>query len=115
MVGIRVTYTGLVSFATGLVSVLTGLVFTLIVTRELSQEEFGTWGLIGSLTTYVFIIEPIVSYWTIREIARGNESGRTSLISNTMFSFGAIPMYLLIIIFFGIQGGVNQEILFFAL
>ena len=114
MTGIRVTYSGLVSFGTGIVSVLTGLIFTLIVTRELSQEEFGTWGLIGSLTTYVFIIEPIVSYWTIREIARGNESGRTSLISNTMFSFGAIPIYIVIVVFFGTQGGVNQEILFFA-
>lgn len=114
MTEIRVTYSGLVSFAIGIASVLTGLIFTLIVTRELSQEEFGTWGLIGSLTTYVFIIEPIVSYWTIREIARGNESGRTALISNTMFSFGAVPIYFVIIIFFGTQGGVNQEILFFA-
>lgn len=114
MTEIRVTYSGLVSFATGLISVFTGLIFTIIVTRELTPEEFGTWGLIGSITTYVFIIEPIISYWTIREISRGNESGRTSLISNSMFSLGAIPIYLIIVVFFGSQGGVDPEILFFA-
>ena len=114
MTEIRVTYSGLISFATGLVSVFTGLIFTIIVTRQLTPEEFGTWGLVGSITTYVFIIEPIVSYWTIREISRGNESGRTSLLSNSVFSLGAIPIYLIIVLFFGSQGGVNPDILFFA-
>jgi len=49
MSGIRVTYSGLVSFGINLISVVTGLVFTLIVTRKLSVEEFGTWGLINGI------------------------------------------------------------------
>lgn len=111
---IRVTYTGLISFATGIVSIFTGLLFTIIITRELSPQEFGTWGLIGNLTTYVFVLEPIVSYWTIRTISRGNFVGRTSILSNTMFSIGAIPIYLIIVLLFGTQANVNQEILFIA-
>jgi len=43
MSNIRVTYSGLISLGTKFSSIITGLVFTLIVTRSLSPEEFGTW------------------------------------------------------------------------
>ena len=77
---IRVTYSGFISLGTKFSSIITGLVFTLIVTRTLSPEEFGTWALIGSLIIYAIIINPIISYWTTRETARGIESGKTSII-----------------------------------
>ena len=85
MSGIRVTYSGLISFSIGLVGVLTGLIFTLIITRELSQEEFGTWSLIGGLTGYVLILEPIISYWTTREIARNKKSGKKNFRSPSKY------------------------------
>ena len=56
MSGIRVTYSGLISFVVGLASVFTGIIFVLIVTRQLTPEEFGTWNLIGGLIIYVIII-----------------------------------------------------------
>ena len=87
---IRVTYSGLISFIIGLASLGTGLIFTLIVTRRLTPEEFGTWGLIGALTTYVIVIEPIISTWAIRETARGEKSGKTALLSSGMFSIVGI-------------------------
>ena len=40
---IRVTYSGLISFIAGLITLGTGLVFTIIVTRSLSQQDYGTW------------------------------------------------------------------------
>ncbi|SVD37267.1 uncharacterized protein METZ01_LOCUS390121, partial [marine metagenome] len=52
---IRVTYSGLISFATNLVTVVTGLIFVIIVTRTLTIEEFGTWGLISGLFAYAVI------------------------------------------------------------
>ena len=61
MSNIRVTYSGLISLAVGFSSLLTGTIFTLIVTRSLTPEEFGTWGLIGGLLSYVLIVEPIIS------------------------------------------------------
>ena len=67
---IRVTYSGLISLVMGLGTVVTGMIFILIVTRSLTPEELGTWGLIGGLVTYVIVLEPIISYWTTREIAR---------------------------------------------
>jgi len=77
---IRVTYSGLIAFAVSMTSVLTGITFTLIVTRKLSVEEFGIWSIVGSMTTYFMIVEPIVSFWSTRQIARGEEVGKTSLI-----------------------------------
>ena len=82
---IRVTYSGLIALTVGLVSVITGIVFTLIVTRQLTADEFGTWALIGGLLSYVIITETTISYWTTREIARGNESGRTALFASGVF------------------------------
>lgn len=111
---IRVTYSGLISFFIRLLSVFTGMIFTLIVTRELTQEEFGTWGLIGGLIIYVTIIEPVISYWTTREIARGTESGRTALFSSSVFSVVGIGGYLIIAFVVGNQTDVEQHVLVLA-
>ena len=76
---------GLIGLAIGLSTVITGLIFILIVTRSLTQEELGTWGLIGGLITYVVILEPMISYWSTREIARDINSGKTEVISSGVF------------------------------
>tara|TARA_B100000949_G_scaffold215060_1_gene211028 strand:- start:189 stop:377 length:189 start_codon:yes stop_codon:yes gene_type:complete len=60
--GIRVTYTGLISLIGGIISIFTGVIFTLIITRTVTAEEYGTWGLIIGLITYVMLIGPVVSY-----------------------------------------------------
>ncbi len=114
MSNIRVTYSGLISFAISLSSIFTGLIFTIIVTRQLPQEEFGTWALIGGLISYVLIIEPIISYWTTREIARGVESGTTSLVSSGVFSIFGLIGYLIIVFFVGQKAGINLDFLYFA-
>ncbi len=114
MSGIRVTYSGLISFIIGIVSVFTGLVFTLIVTRQLSQEEFGTWALIGGLTTYALILRPLISFWSVREIARGEKSGKTAILSTNLIAIIGIMIYLVIAFFFGEQTDVDQTILLFA-
>ncbi len=114
MSGIRVTYSGMISFVVGLASVFTGLIFTLIITRQLSQEEFGTWSLIGSLIAYVLVIHPIVSYWSTREIARGIESGKTSFISCGGFSIAALLIFFGIAYFFGVVTDIDLNILLLA-
>ena len=112
MSNIRVTYSGLIGFVVGIVSVLTGIMFTIIVTRRLSPEEFGIWAIIGSMLAYFLIAEPIISYWSTRQIARGEPTGKTSLFSSTMFSFGTIPVYLILAYF---VSSVSSEHLDFLL
>lgn len=114
MSGIRVAYSGLVSFVVGLITVLAGLIFTLIVTRSLNVNEYGTWGLISGIFYYIVIIEPVVSYWVTREIARGIESGKTAVLSSSIFSIGGIFAYITISYFIGNNTNVNQNDLFFA-
>ena len=114
MSGIRVTYSGMISFIVGIASVFTGLIFTLIITRQLSQEEFGTWALIGGLTTYALILRPIISFWTVREIARGEKSGNTAFWSTFLIAGFGIIIYLIIAFIFGIQTNVDKTVLLFA-
>lgn len=109
---IRVTYSGLFSFVIGLFSVATGLIFTLIITRSLSPEELGTWSLIGGLTVYVLILEPLIAYWATRESARGEKSGKTAIISSSIFSIVSIIAFLIIAFFVDKEVEVEQNILF---
>ena len=114
MSNIRVTYSGLISFMIGLLSIITGLVFTIIVTRQLSPEQLGSWTLIGGLIVYVMVIEPMISYWATRETARDIKSGKTALVSSTIFSTIAITIYLIIALVVSENSQVSRETLFFA-
>ena len=111
---IRVTYSGLISFVIGIGSLVTGLIFTLIVTRRLTPEEFGEWGLIGALTGYVLMFSPVISYWNTREIARGENSGRTSLQTSSMFSLIAILGYFLIVQLVNGSTNINVDLFLLA-
>lgn len=114
MSGIRVTYSGLISFGVGIISVMTGIIFTLIITRQLSLEEFGTWNLIGGLITYVMIFEPIISYWAIRQTSRGLKIAKTAVITSGFFSCGGIIAYIIIAYFVGQQSDAVKDVLFLA-
>lgn len=93
MSNIRVTYSGLLAFVVGLTGIFTGIIFTILVTRKLTPEELGLWTLIGSLVSYVVIIEPIISFWTTRQIARGEQVAKTSVATSGLFSVAAIIVY----------------------
>ena len=94
MSAIRVTYAGLIGFVVSIISVITGLMFTVLVTRQLTPEEYGLWSIIGSMIAYFLIVEPVVSYWTTREIARGKNIGTTSLTMSSLFALCSIPLYI---------------------
>jgi len=111
---IRVTYSGLIAFVVGIIGIIIGLLFTLIITRKLSPEEFGIWGLIGSIITYFLISEAVFSTWSTRQIARGEEIGKSSLVSSGLFSLGAIPIYILYVFFIGNNSNVDFGILLFG-
>jgi len=111
---IRVTYAGLISLIGGIISVLTGTIFTLIITRTVTPEEYGTWGLILALITYVTLIGPIVSYWSTRDTARNIQSGKTAILSSMLLSIGAVSIYILISYLMGNYTNVEQNVLLFA-
>jgi len=112
---IRVTYSGLIGLVVGLISIVTGLVFSLVITRTLSPEQYGTWSLIGSIVAYFIISETVISFWTIRQIARGEEVGKTAVITSGFFSLGIIPLYLAYIYLISGQSNVDQLSMIFGL
>ena len=111
MSGIRVTYTGLISLIGGIISIFTGIIFTLIITRSVTAEEYGTWGLILALITYVSLIGPIVSYWSTRDTARNIQSGKTAILSSILLSIGAVSIYILISYLMGNYTNVEKQII----
>ena len=114
MSGIRVTYTGLISLIGGIISIFTGVIFTLIITRSVTPEEYGTWGLIVGLITYVSLIGPIVSYWSTRDTARNIQSGKTAILSSMLLSIGAVSIYIVISYLMSNYTNVEQNVLLFA-
>ena len=114
MSGIRVTYTGLISLIGGVISIFTGIIFTLIITRSVTAEEYGTWGLILGLVTYVMLIGPIVSYWSTRDTARNIQSGKTAILSSMLLSIGAISVYIPISYLMSNYTNVENNVLLFA-
>jgi len=69
---IRVTYTGLIAFIFGLAAIFTSMIFTLIVTRTLTPEEYGTWGIINSILVYIetiFVFLPNLLVYVIISVS----------------------------------------------
>jgi len=114
LTGIRVTYSGFIAFGINLSSIITGLIFTLIVTRSLSIEEFGTWGLINGIVIYAMVISPIITYWVTREVARGEKTAKTAIFSSGGLSIAGLLIYLIAAYVVGIQSDADISVLFFA-
>lgn len=112
---IRVTYSGMISLVVGLTSIFTGLLFTVIISRQLTQEDFGTWALIGGLMGYVYILRPLVGFWSTREISRGIETGKTALISNSFLIPIGLVIYFFIINIYGVNSNIDFSILLFSM
>ena len=111
---IRVTYSGLISLVVGLVGSIFGLIFTLVVTRTLLPEEFGTWGLLLGLFGNVILFEPVVGFWVTRQMARGIPSARTAIFTTSLFSMVAVFIFLIVVNFILNPIDVDLNILFFG-
>ena len=83
---IRATHTGFINLSTGLIRVIFAFIFITLITRSLTVEQFGEYSVILSVVIYIITSHWVISYWVTREIARGNSSGRTAIISSGLFS-----------------------------
>jgi O-antigen/teichoic acid export membrane protein len=95
---IRLRYTRLTIFASGILSVATGRAFVLMITRNVSTEEFGIWGNINDLSNYFILLSGIIPFWVTRFVAREHiGSTKTGLIANMLISVAATSIYLALI------------------
>ena len=109
---IRPTYSGLIGFSVSVVSIFTSLIFSVIITRNLSQDEFGLWGALGSMIVYGMVLDPIISYWVTRETARDKISQTTAVIFNQTLSFGGIAIFVILVFVLGIVEKLDYQLLF---
>jgi len=109
---IRVTHSGVINLLTGFARVATAFIFIIFITRNLSPEEFGQYNLVLSMITYVVVSHWIISYWNTRDIARGNSSGRTAIISGGMFSI--IGFLVFIIIGLSVDSKIDVNVIILA-
>ncbi|MDI6690812.1 MAG: hypothetical protein QME50_02955 [Candidatus Bathyarchaeota archaeon] len=92
---IRLQYSGFIIFASRLLSVVTGMVFVLMITRNVSEVEFGIWGNISDVLIYFTLIASMVPFWTTRFVARAHKgSAKTGLTANITLSLVATTIYL---------------------
>lgn len=87
---------GALYYASKLYSVVVGAVFILLITRNLSQEEFGAWGVISSLLAYA-LTASFVNFWVTRLRAFGDRSATPAGLVLAL-SFSAVSTLLLLLL-----------------
>jgi O-antigen/teichoic acid export membrane protein len=92
---IRLRYSGLIIFASRLLSVATGIAFVLMITRTVSEAEFGIWGNISDVSSYFTLLAGVFPFWTTRFVTRKHAgSARTGLVANIFISIASASIYL---------------------
>ena len=90
-------------------TVFVGFAFVLIVVRNLTPEDFGTWSLLTTMLGHFLIADRVISFWTTRQIARNEQVGKTSVMSSLLFAFGLMPIYLALVFFVASQSNASLE------
>lgn len=95
---IRTQYSGFAVFGAKLLTVVTGMLFTLLVTRSVTQEEYGAFGTINIIVPYFTLLSTAISFWTMRFVAR-NEKGavKTGIVANAGISLAAALVFLVLL------------------
>ena len=94
---IRLQYSGFVVFAAQMLSIVTGLVFTLLLTRNMTQPEYGIWANIFDVIGYFLLLSGVFPFWTMRFVARRQQgAAKTGLLANLFVSLIFLSLYVLI-------------------
>ena len=92
---IRLRYSGFVLFLFRLISVGTGLLNTLIITRNVSIEEYGIFNNINDVLSYFTLVAMVIPFWVTRFVARRHPgSSKTGLVVNTIIATIAAILYI---------------------
>ncbi len=84
---IRLHYSGFIIFAAQILSLATGLIFTLLLTRNMTKQEYGIWANIFDLTGYFLLLSGVFPFWTMRYVAhRRQGAAKTGFLANLAFS-----------------------------
>lgn len=92
---IRLQYSGFVVFAAQMLSIITGLVFTLLLTRNMTKQEYGIWANIFDLIGYFLLLSGVFPFWTMRFVARQKQgAAKTGFLANLFVSLIFMVLYV---------------------
>ncbi len=111
---IRVTHSGLISLLFGIFTIPISLIFMIFITRSLSTIEYGTYTLIIGILVYATVLDPIIGYWSTREIARGLATGKSTVFFGGLFSLFGVLIYFVVMFFISKNTDAAQDVLFFG-
>jgi len=95
---IRLRYSGFIVFLSRFLSLFTGLAFTILITRQLTIEEFGIWQIISAAVAVSLAPSYIVNFWLTRFEARNQGAAVTGAVMNLgMLSIGTTIFFLIIL------------------
>jgi len=112
---IKLRYSGFIVFASKLLSVATGIAFVLMITRTVSEVEFGIWGNINDVFSYFILLAGVLPFWATRFVAREHfGSAKTGLVGNIFISIASASIYLALLplILSALQIGTAYTILY---
>jgi len=92
---LRIAYSGVIQLIAQFSTLITGLVFVTLITRNLSINEFGLWQILGSSVGLLLLPLAPLNYWALRYSARGQDVGKTAVLS----AFVTIPFFIILYIF----------------
>ena len=80
-------------FGARIASIFTGLVFLVMMTRSLSEQQFGLYEVIVDIVTFAAYPAGFAAFWATRDIARGKMFGKTAIVLNIALSAFGILLY----------------------
>jgi O-antigen/teichoic acid export membrane protein len=94
---IRLHYSGFVVFAAQILSIATGLIFTLLLTRNMTKQEYGIWANIFDVIGYFLLLSGVFPFWAMRFVARQKQgAAKTGLLANLVVSLIFTFVYFLL-------------------
>ncbi|MEM3905653.1 MAG: hypothetical protein QXZ17_02110 [Nitrososphaerota archaeon] len=90
----RLRLAGATSFTSQVFGYIIGILFTAMVSRRLSEREFGAWAYIGTLLSYAVTPTDLFATWIYRDAARGRKILGHAVLLNAPILFTAILLYI---------------------
>jgi len=85
-------------FAAKMLSVATGLAFTLMLTRAITEQQYGIWSNINDVSAYFAFLASAFPFWAMRFVARNKEGTiKTGFLANLTISIIATIIYISLI------------------
>jgi len=91
---VRLRLSGVTSFASQIVGYIVGILFATMVSRRLSERDFGAWAYIGTIASYAILPTDLFGQWITRDAARGRRIFGSALTIHLPFFLASLLIFI---------------------